>query len=1361
MKKNSLLYLLAIGLILLPVSAEARRCPWWWPNCPWGNTTTTTVNPTTTTVNPTTTTTIADFQMGYYQCAPLFTVTEVTPNILIILDNSGSMNYVAYGYESGDYQPDNFDPDINYYGYFDTSATYTYSAGVFKRDANYTSGHWDGKFLNWLTMRRVDVARKVLIGGDTNGSRDGTGETILYGEDSVQDSRRYIKFYEHVSQYTPLAHDYYFFRLESDGTFMVYEIEDPGQFDFTANFSYICNGNDQRDWYFHDYLFDRQADTSDNSYDIEKINPTENPPPECDDGDYNHATNGDYAATYNVRVEKDDTTEPDLFLDGNIVGVLQRVGDKARFGLEFYNSYDGGKIGNYVGGNLTDLINNIEDKGCDTWTPLAESFYEGVRYYRQDVPYYDSGDYTVSQNNDPFYFQDEGEYVECSKSFILLISDGASTKDENIPSTYRDYDSDGNDPGSYSDDGTDYLDDVALWAHTNDMRTGAKDLEGEQIINLFTVFAFGSGSQLLKDAAKNGGFIDINDNGEPDLDREWDKDGDGVPDNYLEAPDGNQLEYQIMVAITDILQESASGTAVSILSTSSEGEGSLYQAHFKPVVFDNLRKVDWVGYLNSLWVDTYGNIREDTVHDNALVYGDDKIIKFTIDAGSGNTAIERYHDNTGGGPDKDEPDGLADSDTPYETVLVSELEPQWEAGEKLAMRDASSRTIKTWVDLDGDGEVDTATEVIDFTVANAAILRPFMGINDSTKTLAENIADTEDIIRFVRGEEVAGFRDRNITIEGTEYVWKLGDIVYSTPTVVGRPMENYHQYYSDVSYAQFFMEADYTKPGDFKPWEVKLWRDRAVTVYVGANDGMLHAFKGGDFHEGDDPDTGKEEHGWYSADERPMTPGEELGDERWAYIPYNLLPHLQWLPRIDYPHIYYVDLKPKVTDVRIFTDDDTHPNGWGTILIGGMRLGGEDITLTDDFDGDGTDDAGRTFRSAYFVLDITDPTSPALLGEFTDPNMGLTTSYPAIARVEASHGFDNPENDEWFVVVGSGPTDCDGSSNQNGRLFIYSLDLDNGIMDMVNGGLVQTIQTVENDAIMATPVTLDLNLNYNVDTIYIGETYEQGVDEIGKMYRISTRNDNNPAPGANPWPYEIDPSSNPWLMTTFFSSITPINASPTASVDEDENIWVYFGTGKYYNSDDKNNTTTQYFYGIKDACAYGVCGVSDEVALADLYNSTTIDILSNGEVENATANTWDAFVDEVQAEEGWYISLATGGERVLTRPNILGGVVLFAPYKPLPGLCQSGGTGALYALYYETGTAYHKPIIGTIAYGDGRDECLKGISLGEGLTSEIGIHVGRKAESTGFIQQGTGAVTQVEIDPAFSIKSGIIGWMQY
>jgi type IV pilus assembly protein PilY1 len=188
---------------------------------------------------------------------------------------------------------------------------------------------------------------------------------------------------------------------------------------------------------------------------------------------------------------------------------------------------------------------------------------------------------------------------------------------------------------------------------------------------------------------------------------------------------------------------------------------------------------------------------------------------------------------------------------------------------------------------------------------------------------------------------------------------------------------------------------------------------------------------------------------------------------------------------------------------------------------------------------------------------------------------------------------------------------------------------------------------------------------------------------------------------------------------------------------------------------------------MKDPCAYGVCPVgSDAVADGDLLTATNIVVLTNNELEGVPVGSpteWDSFIEFVQANyDGWKIDLSAGGERLLNRPSVLGGVVLFAPFNPDDDICAYGGTGALYALYYETGTAYPEDILGTmIRVGDGKEVSLNMISLDKGITSEIGLHVGQKAESTGFIQQGTGKVFQVEVAPAFNIRSGIVGWMQY
>jgi type IV pilus assembly protein PilY1 len=1123
--------------------------------------------------------------MADYTSYPLFLTQSVTPNILIILDNSGSMNFQAY---TGAY-----DPNSRYYGYFDPDAGYTYSSQRFIRD---TSGAWGGNFLNWVTMRRVDVARKVLVGG-LAASRTGSGVQELIGEDPVQNGRDYWK--DTVVGESPYDTNHKF--LLDDGYIYVYERQ-------------------QSRWRYTD-------------------------------------------ERYNIRVRKSQEDEPEDFLDGNIAGIIQRVGDKARFGLEFFNTSEGGKVYSRIGGNITSMVTNIENKHADTWTPLAESFYEGARYFQQISPYYHNGDYAVNDSHDPYYWQDIQEFVPCAKSFVLLITDGESTQDEKIPAWLQDYDVDGNDPGTYSDNGTDYLDDVALWAHTDDLRS---DLEGFQNLTLYTVMAFGSGSALLADAAKNGGFIEKNGNDRPDLTEEWDRNGDGDPDNYFVASEGYELENQLLSAITDILKRVASGTAVSVLSTSAQGEGNLFQAMFKPVVTEGLSEVNWVGYLQSLWVDRMGNLREDTHGDNHLVYTADLIIKYHFDEFTGDLTIEKYSDSDG--------DGEADSQTPVSTGGLDSLHPLWEAGKILALREASTRTIITFVDDNKDGQV-TQSESLEFAHTNSATLRPYLRASDET--------EASNIINFIRGVDIAGFRSRKLTVDSQpNKVWKLGDIVDSTPTVVGKPMDDVLLLYGDQSYLDF----------------AKKYKDRETVIYTGANDGMLHAFNGGKFRHGDDPGTSGHDTGWIE--------GTNLGSELWAYIPYNLLPHLKWLTDENYSHVYYVDLKPRVADVRIFNSDGDHPGGWGTILIGGMRFGGGDINVTDTFSG--TPET-RTFRSAYFAIDITVPDNPRPLWEFTDQNLGFTLSYPTISKV----------GDAWHLIVGSGPVNYDGTSNQGGSIFV---------LDLRTGNPLRRIE-VGTNAFMASPISVDVELDYDVDVIYIGETYREGSNWSGRMHRLSTNG-------------SADPGS--WTLSTLFESEGPITSAPTAAVDKQKNLWVFFGTGRYLSVEDKADDTLQKFYGLKDKGSI----------VTSLFDATDVAVYENGTAGGFP--NWNELVDYVRTLDGWFINLVDRKERSLAKPSILGGIVLFTTFAPDEDICGYGGDAKLYAVYFETGTAYKRSVIGM--YMDGR--VRSSIDLGSGMPAGIGIHVGQEDTAAGFIQLNTGSVEQVEVDPAFRVKSATVYWKQ-
>jgi len=218
------------------------------------------------------------------------------------------------------------------------------------------------------------------------------------------------------------------------------------------------------------------------------------------------------------KVKKDPALEPYEFNhDGSYLsGVLQNVGNKARWGNMWYDHSNGGWLNNRIASNNVDnVIANVRSKYCDTWTPLAETYYTAMQYYQQVSSYYGSR-YDVSPAFDPF-ITDDGTDIPCAKSFVIMLTDGASTEDKNIPTTLQDTDSDGNSGRIFGSNGTDYLDDIAYYSHINDLRS---DMDGTQNLSLYVVYAFDDDPDaraLLKEAAINGGFYDIDGDNKPDI----------------------------------------------------------------------------------------------------------------------------------------------------------------------------------------------------------------------------------------------------------------------------------------------------------------------------------------------------------------------------------------------------------------------------------------------------------------------------------------------------------------------------------------------------------------------------------------------------------------------------------------------------------------------------------------------------------------------------------------------------------------------------------------------------------------------------------------------------------------------------
>jgi type IV pilus assembly protein PilY1 len=990
-----------------------------------------------------------------------------------------------------------------------------------------------------------------------------------------------------------------------------------------------------------------------------------------------------------------------------------------------------------------------------------------------------------------------------------------------IPDAYKTYDGDPNDPNAqapaYVSEGSDYLDDIALHAKVNDLRP---DLEGDQNIELFVVYAFGddpAARRLLKDSSRNGGFIEKNGNNRPDpatgtavdvvdyttpvVDDTWSEwwedqrlsaDGSALPDTYFEAQDGWKLEQELINAITKILERANSGTAVSVLATSGEGEGALYQAYFRPKSSTAMEEVHWTGYLQGLWIDAFGNLREDAGVSGKLELGADPIVSFFYDESSGETLFKRRLVS--------ETDKYGTQSPPPTTHMLTELNPLWEAGSLLADRSATSRTIYTFVDLDGEGDVDGKNQVdsgefIYFTTGNQGKLQHHLDLAEDLSTFetdfaylgADEGARVVNLISYIRGVDSASTRNRTLNSK----VYKLGDIVHSTPTPVGRPVDNYDLIYKDETYKAFY----------------KLHKDRETVVYAGANDGMLHAFLAGVFQPGD-KFTG--DNAEFIVDNTKY-PSLNPGDEIWAYIPQNLLPHLKWLADpayMDGTHVYYVDLKPRIFDARIYegagdsdhplhdlwttgmnaAKRDLRPYGWCTVLVGGMRFGGGSINVNAAWS-DG--DPSKTFASSYFAMDVTDPKNPILLWERNYPGLGFSTSFPAVLKVEErSITLGTPDTvnvlgRHWYLLLGSGPTAYDGTSAQSSRVFL--VDMASGRTDLTyNPGRIFTHLTdsdgvnivgspLPDEGFMGSPVSVDLSLDYSVNVSYFGEAHKTNPGYGGGLYRLQVPTDLELANNEPVLLYDVNPQT--WVLSQMFDAQRPITAAPSAAVgtaDSGYSLWLYFGTGRYLSSLDKSDDSQQYLFGLKDPYYNGLLTDAQRAEILNaeplsvlsvdangdnlLFNTTGVKIYTDGSTSIAGTTFGDLITEQSYDERyacGWYKELEIG-ERIINKPSVLGGIMLAPSFVPNEDVCAFGGDSYLHALYFETGTAYLKSVVGVEADDSVKDK----IKLGVGISSSLGIHVGREHGARGFIQQSTGSISQINLTPAFSIKSGFVNWRE-
>ncbi|OBP14000.1 hypothetical protein A5320_15160 [Rheinheimera sp. SA_1] len=312
--------------------------------------------------------------------------------------------------------------------------------------------------------------------------------------------------------------------------------------------------------------------------------------------------------------------------------------------------------------------------------------------------------------------------------------------------------------------------------------------------------------------------------------------------------------------------------------------------------------------------------------------------------------------------------------------------PVWKASEKVPAPD--DRNI-----LVGNG----STKARNFTWADLTVAEK--------KALGDKgLGGEELIVDYLRGDRSK--EKINSGIYRTR-MSVLGDFVNSSPELTGEPI--------DMSYHRF----SWPGAADYRAFINGPVKARDSVLYVGGNDGMVHAFN------------------------------SETGVEVFAFIPaavmapisgdFNLL-KLYSDPK--YLHQFSVDGSPVVADVYI-------DGSWKSILIGGMGRGGNSL----------------------YAIDVTDPTKVdgnKVLWDKSYTEMGVYLGKPQIQRMESGdwailvgYGINNSTHKSGLLVIdvktgnilAKLPTSAGTAVDPNGISEVNVLDIDSdGSVDWVYGG---------------------------------------------------------------------------------------------------------------------------------------------------------------------------------------------------------------------------------------------------------------------------------------------------------------------
>jgi type IV pilus assembly protein PilY1 len=502
-----------------------------------------------------------------------------------------------------------------------------------------------------------------------------------------------------------------------------------------------------------------------------------------------------------------------------------------------------------------------------------------------------------------------------------------------------------------------------------------------------------------------------------------------------------------------------------------------------------------------------------------------------------------------------------------------------------------------------------------------------IGSTRRSQLLGADATEGEQRLNYLRGDPSkerknnGPYRTRNK---------RLGDIINSAPLYVGKPPF----LYTESSYIAF-REANDTAA------------ERPPMIYVGANDGMLHAINA------------------------------STGIEQFAFIPGAVFRKLHHLTSPNYDHQYFVDGSPTMGDAYF-------GGAWHTMLVGGLNKGGQGI----------------------YALDVTDPDQDQPKNmykwEFTDADdadLGYTFSRPAIIKVRDGTGT------AWVAAFGNGynntedDTAAGGQKSSTGDAALYFVNISTGVIHRkieIPVGTEEDPLGFERPNGLGTPAFVDLNGDTVVDYAYAGDLF-------GNLWKFDLRDGDK-----TKWEIAFD-GAPLFVAKDKDDKVQPITSRlEVARGPENRGMMVLFGTGKFLEPSDRDvaQLSTQSVYGIIDPNTADTDPVGERET--DLTQQAITDEFV-GTFKRETGKDADGkpvYVDvkvpvrvstqNAITNRGWYMDLLSGtpgvpepsgfkGEMMVSDPIVRNKRLIFTTLIPNPDPCDFGGTSWLMEIDALTG----------------------------------------------------------------------------